>query len=206
MNSDVGFFHIFKFVYNLVSFSNKIFLGKIMVKKAQIMDSQTMNRTIARISHEILERNQGAENICILGVKRRGVPFAKMVCNNIKLFEGISVPFGEIDITYQRDDFDEQKKKQVATDSIIPTDIENKTVIIVDDVLYTGRTAKASIETVFKFGRPSSVQFVVLIDRGHRELPIRPDYVGKNVPTSKQEKVVVMFDELDNESGVFICE
>lgn len=174
--------------------------------KTQIMDSQTMNRTIARISHEILERNHGAENVCVLGVKKRGVPFAKRICDNIKLFEGITVPYGEIDITMQRDDFDEQKKKQLATDSIVPCDLTGKTVIIVDDVLYTGRTAKASMETVFKYGRPNNVQLVVLVDRGHRELPMRPDYVGKNLPTSKQEKVLVKFSDVDGESGVFICE
>lgn len=169
------------------------------------MDCQTMNRTIARISHEILERNQGAENICILGVKRRGVPFAKRICENIKLFEGISVPFGEIDITMQRDDYSEQKKQNLATESSVPMDLTGKTVVIVDDVLFTGRTAKASIETVFKFGRPNNVQLVVLIDRGHRELPIRPDYVGKNIPTHKDERIFCMFDEIDKEAGVFIC-
>ena len=177
-----------------------------MVKKAQIMDSQTMIRAIKRISHEILERNNGAENLCILGVKRRGVPLAKIICDNIMQFEGVNVPFGELDITLSRDDLDEERKKELATESIIPINLTDKTVIIVDDVLYTGRTAKASIETVFKFGRPQSVQLVALIDRGHRELPVRPDYVGKNVPTSKQEKVVVMIDGIDGETGVYISE
>ncbi len=177
-----------------------------MVKKAQIMDSQTMIRAIKRISHEILERNNGAENLCILGVKRRGVPLAKIICDNIMQFEGVNVPFGELDITLSRDDLDEERKKALATESIIPINLTDKTVIIVDDVLYTGRTAKASIETVFKFGRPQSVQLVALIDRGHRELPVRPDYVGKNVPTSKQEKVVVMIDGIDGETGVYISE
>ena len=150
-----------------------------MVKKAQIMDSQTMIRAIKRISHEILERNNGAENLCILGVKRRGVPLAKIICDNIMQFEGVNVPFGELDITLSRDDLDEERKKELATESIIPINLTDKTVIIVDDVLYTGRTAKASIETVFKFGRPQSVQLVALIDRGHRELPVRPDYVDR---------------------------
>lgn len=177
-----------------------------MVEKAQIMDMQTVNRVTARISHEILERNHGVENICILGVKSRGVPFAKRICQNIRLFEGANVPFGEIDITYQRDDFDEEKKRMLATESIVPFDITDKDVIVVDDVLYTGRTSKAALETVFKFGRPRSVQYVVLIDRGHRELPIRPDYVGKNVPTSKHEKISVRFDETDGQTGVYICE
>ncbi len=176
-----------------------------MAERTQIMDRQTVNRVIARISHEILERNHGVEGVCVLGVKRRGVPIAKRICECLKAFEGVIVPFGELDITYQRDDLTEQKKKEVATNSIIPIDITNKTVIIVDDVLYTGRTAKASIETVFKYGRPNAVQYVVLVDRGHRELPIRPDYVGKNVPTSKHETVLVRFDEVDNDTGVYIC-
>lgn len=177
-----------------------------MVKKAQIMDKSTVNRVIARISHEILEHNEGVKDLCILGVKRRGVPFAKKICEYIKAFEGANVPFGEIDITLQRDDIDLNKKIEIATQSKVDFEITNKKVIVVDDVLYTGRTAKASLETVFKFGRPQSVQFVVLIDRGHRELPIRPDYVGKNVPTSKQETISVRFDEVDGETAVYICE
>ncbi len=176
-----------------------------MAERTQIMDRQTVSRVIARISHEISERNHGVEGVCVLGVKRRGVPIAKRICECLKAFEGVDVPFGELDITYQRDDLTEQKKKEVATNSVIPIDITNKTVIIVDDVLYTGRTAKASIETVFKYGRPNSVQYVALIDRGHRELPIRPDYVGKNVPTSKHETVLVRVDEIDNDTGVYIC-
>ena len=177
-----------------------------MVEKAQIMDKQTVNRAIARISHEILERNHGVEDICILGVKKHGVPLAKKICEYIKIFEGAFIPFGEIDITFQRDDLTDEQKKTLATSSSIPCNVENKKVIIVDDVLYTGRTAKAALETIFKFGRPLSVQYVVLIDRGHRELPLRPDYVGKNVPTSKHETVSVRFDEIDGETGVYILE
>jgi pyrimidine operon attenuation protein/uracil phosphoribosyltransferase len=165
------------------------------------MDIQAVNRATARISHEIIERNQGVNNVCVLGVKKRGVPFAKRICDCIKNFEGVLVPFGELDITYHRDDLTEDKKFEVATESKIPCDLTGKTVIIVDDVVYTGRTVKASLETVFKYGRPNSVQFVALIDRGHRELPIRPDYVGKNVPTSKHETVSV---ELVEDGGVYI--
>ncbi len=177
-----------------------------MIEKAQIMDKQTVNRVIARISHEISERNHGVEDVCILGVKKHGVPFAKKICEYIKLFEGVNVPFGELDITYQRDDLTVEQKKTLATESSIPCDVLNKKVIIVDDVLYTGRTAKAALETIFKYGRPLSVQYVVLIDRGHRELPLRPDYVGKNVPTSKHEVVSVRFDDIDGETGVYILE
>lgn len=173
------------------------------MSKMQIMDMQAVNRAVARISHEIIERNQGVLDICILGVKKRGVPFAKKICSCINLFESIDVPFGELDITLSRDDLTDDIKNKLATDSIVPCNITDKNVIIVDDVIYTGRTAKAALETVFKYGRPNSVQFVTLIDRGHRELPIRPDYVGKNVPTSKQETVSVVLDDGD-QSGVYI--
>lgn len=173
------------------------------MNKMQIMDMQAVNRAIARISHEIIERNQGVSDICVLGVKKRGVSFAKKICSCINQFENVCVPFGELDITLARDDLSLEIKKQTATESLVPCDITNKTVIIVDDVIYTGRTAKAALETVFKYGRPNSVQFVTLIDRGHRELPIRPDYVGKNLPTSKQEKVSVVLDDGD-QSGVYI--
>ena len=175
-----------------------------MQTRAQIMDESAVNRAIIRISHEILERNNGVSSLCILGVKTRGVPFAKRICEYIKTFEGVTVPYGELDITLNRDDIDEKKKIELAKDSIVNFDVENKTVILVDDVLFTGRTAKASLETVFKFGRPNSVQLVVLIDRGHRELPIRPDYVGKNVPTSNEEVVRVTFDSEGNDSAIIL--
>ncbi len=173
------------------------------MSKTQIMDMQAVNRAIARISHEIIERNQGVLDICILGVKKRGVMFAKKICACIQVFENTTVPFGELDITLSRDDLSDDIKNKVATESIIPCNITGKNVIIVDDVIFTGRTAKAALETVFKYGRPNSVQFVTLIDRGHRELPIRPDYVGKNVPTSKQETVSVVVDDTE-QSGVYI--
>ncbi len=173
------------------------------MEKMQIMDMQAVNRAIARISHEIIEKNQGVKDVCILGVKKRGVPLAKKICNCISTFEGTDVALGELDITLSRDDLSEDTKIEMATESSVPQDLTNKIVVIVDDVVYTGRTAKASLETVFKYGRPKSVQFVALIDRGHRELPIRPDYVGKNVPTSKQETVSVVLDDSD-QSGVYI--
>ena len=174
-----------------------------MQERTQIMDIQAVNRATARIAHEIIERNSGVSNVCILGIKKRGVPFAKKIRDCILAFEGVKVPFGELDITYHRDDLTDDRKNMVATESNVPCDLTEKTVIIVDDVVYTGRTVKASLETVFKYGRPNSVQFVALIDRGHRELPIRPDYVGKNVPTSKHETVSVVFDN-DQNSGVYI--
>lgn len=194
-------------VYTVLYYYNTVCLeDSLMTEKAQIMDGATLNRTVARISHEITERNHGVADLCILGVKRRGVPLARRICDYLHAFEGERVPLGELDITYQRDDLDDEGKRAAATGSEIPCDLTDKTVIIVDDVLYTGRTARASIDTVFRYGRPRSVQLVALVDRGHRELPIRPDYVGKNVPTSKSETVSVRFEELDGETGVYICE
>lgn len=184
----------------------KIFLGKEdMQVKSQIMNLETMLRTILRISHEIVERNEGAEDIVLFGIKSNGVPLAKQIKDNIASFENINVPLGELDITLQRDDYSPEKKLEKATESIVPCDINNKTVIIVDDVIFTGRTAKAAIETIFKYGRPKSLQLVSLIDRGHRELPIRADYIGKNVPTSRLEMVCVNFlDKYGLDKGVYI--
>lgn len=177
-----------------------------MQVKAQIMNAETMERTTIRISHEIVEKNDGVKNIVVLGIKQNGVPLAASICKYLKTFENETVPMGELDITGQRDDYTKEQKEAKATGSTIPCDINGKTVILVDDVLYTGRTVKAAIETVFQYGRPKSVQFVVLVDRGHRELPIRPDYIGKNVPTSKNEKVSVRYSNTDGDAGVYILE
>lgn len=177
-----------------------------MDTKAIIMDKEAVNRTMARITHEVIERNKGVDGICVLGIKRRGVPLARLLCDNIKRFEGKNVPFGVLDITLHRDDCDDAHKKSVAEESYIPCDINGKTVIVVDDVLFTGRTARAAMETVFGFGRPGSLQFVALIDRGYRELPLRPDYVGKNVPTKRTETVSVLCEDIDGETAVYICD
>lgn len=177
-----------------------------MIQKAQVMDEAAVTRALARITHEIIERNRGVEDLCILGVRRRGVPLAEILCENIKRFEGATVPTGVLDITMNRDDLHPEQKRAAAVGSEIPVDVTDKTVLIVDDVLYTGRTARAAIETVFSFGRPKSVQLVVLVDRGHRELPIRPDYVGKNLPTAKTEVVTVLIKGIDGETGVYICD
>lgn len=176
-----------------------------MLSKVKIMDDIAVCRVMARISHEIIERNQGVSNVCIFGVKRRGVPLAKMLCENIKKFCDTDVPMGILDVTNHRDDLTDEDKRKNAGHSVFPCDIEDKTVIIVDDILFTGRTTRAAIETIFSYGRPKCVQHVVLIDRGHRELPIRPDYVGKNVPTSKNERIKLMVSEIDGETGVYIC-
>lgn len=174
--------------------------------KSKIMDEVALTRAMARITHEIIEKNNGAEDVILLGVKRRGVPLSKILAENIEKFENIKVPVGYLDITKHRDDLSDADKQTLAGECHFPCDITDKTVIIVDDVLYTGRTARAAIESVFAFGRPKNLQFAVLIDRGHRELPIRADYVCKNVPTAHSEKVLVRFPEIDGETGVFIAE
>lgn len=172
--------------------------------KNQIMDESAIKRSLARITHEILERNNGSSNLCLLGVKRRGVPLAAILAENIKKFEGAEVPLGFLDIAKHRDDLTKEEKESISAECQIPCDIREKTVIIVDDVMFTGRTARAAMEAVFAHERPHAVQLAVLIDRGHRELPIRPDYIGKNVPTAKSEKISVAVQEIDGECGVYI--
>ena len=175
-----------------------------MNEKVEIMDEITLHRSLARITHEIIEKNHELHNIVILGIKRRGVEIATILKNNLKKFENIDVPFGYVDVTMHRDDYSTEMKKEKMTDSYVPCDINRKTVIIVDDVLFTGRTARAAIETIFSYGRPKDVQLAVLVDRGHRELPIRPDYVGKNVPSSKNEHIQVLLESTDNKVGVYL--
>lgn len=177
-----------------------------MTPKAQIMDAATVRRTLARITHEIIERNNGAENICLVGVKSRGIPLAEALAENIERFEAERVPVGFLDITRHRDDLTAEEKQAVHAECHIPCDIREKTVIIVDDVLYTGRTARAAMEAVFSIARPKAIQLAVLVDRGHRELPIRPDFVGKNVPTSQSEAVSVRMESYDGETAVYICD
>ncbi len=177
-----------------------------MARKTLIMDETAIKRAVARITHELIERNKGVSNVCLLGVKRRGVPLSKMLYENVLKFEGVSVPVGYLDITRHRDDIADEEKKILPSDCHFPCDIRDKVVIIVDDVLYTGRTARAAIEATFAYARPKELQYAVLVDRGHRELPIRPDYVGKNVPTSKEEKIKVLIDEIDGETAVYITD
>ena len=175
-----------------------------MEYKAQIMDEAAVKRSLARITHEIIEKNGGVSDICLLGVRRRGIPLAKVLAENIEKFEGVRVPVGHVDISLYRDDLTELHEQPVADETVIPCDVKNKTVIIVDDVIYTGCTCRAAIDAVFRFGRPKGIQLAVLIDRGHRELPFRPDFVGKNIPTAKSEFVRVFVQEYDGEWGVKI--
>ena len=177
-----------------------------MKLRANLMNQDEIGRALKRISHQILERNQGAEEIVLLGIKRGGLPLAAILSANIKSIEGVEVPVGELDITCFRDDRRSEtcSGSEVSEDtSSIPFDINGRHVILVDDVLYTGRTVRAALDAVSKYGRASSIQLAVLIDRGHRELPIRADYVGKNVPTSKSELVEVHL-EAGGSKGVLL--
>lgn len=177
-----------------------------MEYKNMIMDEDGVKRSLARITHEIIEKNHGVGSICLLGVKRRGIPLAKALAANILKFEGAEVPVGHVDIALYRDDLTEISELPQTEDCDIPVNLADYNVIIVDDVIYTGRTARAAIEAVFSKGRPRSIQLAVLVDRGHRELPIRPDYVGKNIPTSKTELVAVRVEEIDGETNVVLMD
>ena len=173
-----------------------------MELKSEIMDEAAVLRSMKRITHEIIEKNNGTADIILLGIHRRGMPLAAILRDNIRSFEGTDVPLGSIDISLYRDDLTELSDLPETGATSIPCDINGKKVILVDDVIYTGRTVRAAIEAVFHYGRPDSIQLAVLIDRGHRELPIRPDYVGKNIPTSHSEVVSVMVNEFDGKTGV----
>ena len=171
-----------------------------------MMDEAAMNRALMRISHEIAEKNKGVENVVLVGIRRRGEPIARQICRNIEKIEGIAIPCGSIDIGYYRDDLRPLSDAPQVRHTELPFAVEEKDVVLIDDVLYTGRTARAAIEAVFSCGRPRSIQFAVLVDRGHRELPIRADYVGKNVPTSRSELVEVRLPEYDGETGVWLMD
>ena len=173
-----------------------------MKLKSEIMDEAAVYRSMLRITHEIIEKNNGVENLVLLGIRRRGVPLAAMLRDNLLRFEGQTPPLGSIDISLYRDDLSEIGDVPETGETDIPCDLKGKTVILVDDVIYTGRTVRAAIEAIFHHSRPKSIQLAVLIDRGHRELPIRPDYVGKNIPTSHSEMVSVMVEEFDGKTGV----
>ena len=177
-----------------------------MIVKAELMTAEDMSRALKRISHQIIERNHGADNLVLLGVKRRGLPLAQRLAKNILAIEGVTVPVGELDITLYRDDLTEIQPDPVIHPSNIDFDINGKDVILVDDVFYTGRTASAALDAAARYGRAATIQLAVLIDRGHRELPIRADYVGKNVPTAKSELIAVNVMEIDGVEGVVLME
>ncbi|TDA67023.1 MAG: bifunctional pyr operon transcriptional regulator/uracil phosphoribosyltransferase PyrR [Clostridia bacterium] len=177
-----------------------------MVEKTQIMDADTMRRSLIRMAHEIVEKNKGVKGLVLIGIRRRGVPLAERLAQFIQEIEGKAVPVGILDITLYRDDLTTLSYQPQVQQTEIPFDVTNKVVVLVDDVLYTGRTVRAAMDAVIDLGRPRSIQLAVLVDRGHRELPIRADYVGKNVPTSRKEVIAVMAQEIDGEDKVLIKE
>ncbi|HBT18653.1 MAG TPA: bifunctional pyr operon transcriptional regulator/uracil phosphoribosyltransferase PyrR [Clostridiaceae bacterium] len=172
--------------------------------KAALLDEKAIERALVRIAHEIVEKNKGVEDLVLVGIKRRGVPLANRIMDNIRRFEEIQVPVASVDITLYRDDLEEDYETPKVKDEPLSVSIKDKRIILVDDVLFTGRTVRAALDAITKNGRPKSIQLAVLIDRGHRELPIRADYVGKNVPTSRNELVKVMLEEIDGKNGVEI--
>lgn len=176
------------------------------VEKTVLMDQQGINRALVRISHEIVEKNKGVKNIVLVGIRSRGVPLAERIADAIANIEGAKPPVGILDITLYRDDLSTLSYQPVVRPTTMPVDIDRKTVVLVDDVLYTGRTIRAALDAVMDMGRPHAIQLAVLVDRGHRELPIRADYVGKNVPTSSKEIISVQIQEIDQAEKVVIKE
>lgn len=175
-----------------------------MIKKNVIMDAAAMRRAIVRISHEIIENNKGVENVVLVGIRTRGVPLAERLAQTIESIENVAVKVGSLDITLYRDDLSSLAYSPIVHGTEIDFDLKGKTVILVDDVLYTGRTIRAALDAIIDMGRPKAIQLAVMVDRGHRELPIRADYVGKNVPTSRKESIEVTLTEMDEVDEVII--
>jgi len=172
--------------------------------KAELMDRQSINRTLLRLTHEILEKNRGIKNLVIVGIRNRGDCLARRMIKIIQEIERVKIPLGILDITLYRDDFQRLADSPVVQETNIPLDITDQKVVLVDDVLYTGRTIRAALDALIDFGRPALIQLAVLVDRGHRELPIKADYVGKNVPTAADEQVQVKLKEVDGEDKVLL--
>jgi pyrimidine operon attenuation protein/uracil phosphoribosyltransferase len=175
-----------------------------MKEKAKLLDKDAINRALMRVAHEILEKNKGTENLCLVGIRNRGVYLAHRLAACIKKIEAKDVPVGILDITLYRDDLTLIASQPVVHKTEIGFDLNDKNVVLVDDVLYTGRTVRAALDELIDFGRPKSIQLAVLIDRGHRELPIRADYAGKNIPTAQNETVEVRLEEADGQDEVVI--
>ena len=174
--------------------------------KTQIMDRAAVERTLVRIAHQIVEKNDGTEGLCLMGIRSRGVPLALRLAENIREIEGVEVPVGKLDISLYRDDLTPVADTPVVSRTEVPFSVEGKTVVLVDDVIYTTRTARAAMEAVIDLGRPARIQLFALINRGHAEFPIKPDFVGKNIPTSRSEVVCVRLEEFDGETCVSIYE
>lgn len=175
-------------------------------EKAVVLDNQAIRRALTRVAHEIIEKNKGIDDCVIVGIKTRGIYLSNRIASRIEQIEGKKIATGELDITLYRDDLTTktEDREPIVKGSDIPVDITNKKVILVDDVLYTGRTVRAALDALIDIGRPAQIQLAVLIDRGHREFPIRADYVGKNIPTSNSEIIVVELEEIDKEDQVTI--
>lgn len=174
--------------------------------KARIMSSEDIDRALVRLSHQIIEKNNGVNNLCLIGIKTRGVPLAERIAANIKRIENVDVEVGQLDITLYRDDLSKVNIDPIVNSTNIPFSIEKKIVVLVDDVIFTGRTARAALDALMSLGRPAKIQLCELIDRGHSELPIKANYVGKNIPTSLSEVVMVQLAEIDGVSSVVINE
>jgi pyrimidine operon attenuation protein / uracil phosphoribosyltransferase len=177
-----------------------------MAVKAKIIDKLGLQRIITRISHEILERNKGSKNLVLMGMRTRGEFLAKRIFDKIKEVDNTELPFGVLDVTLYRDDFRTRLKQPQVSVSNFTFDINEKNVILVDDVLYTGRTVRSALNALMEFGRPNTIQLFALVDRGHRELPIKADYVGKNIPTSINEEVRVKMKEIDGEDAIYLVD
>ncbi|HEY4754566.1 MAG TPA: bifunctional pyr operon transcriptional regulator/uracil phosphoribosyltransferase PyrR [Ignavibacteriaceae bacterium] len=174
--------------------------------KAKIIDEDGLSRIITRMAHEILEKNKGSQNLVLMGMKTRGEFLARRIFESIEQIEKIELPLGVLDVTLYRDDFRTRLKQPEVSVSNITFDINDRDVVIIDDVLYTGRTVRSALNALMDFGRPRSIQLCVLVDRGHRELPIRADYIGKNIPTSNQEEIKVKMKEIDGEDAIYLME
>lgn len=178
----------------------------MIYEKAKLMDASMIDRALTRIAHEILEKNKGLDDLFLIGIQRRGVPLARRIASKMKEIEGVEPPVGILDITFYRDDLSMLAEHPVINSTSLPFSVQDKKLVLVDDVLYTGRTCRAAIEALFDLGRPRQIQLAILIDRGHRELPIRADFIGKNVPTSRSEVVHVLLNEMDDRDAVLLSE
>ena len=175
-----------------------------LVQSHVLMDEAAINRALIRISHEIVEHNGGLENVAVIGIQKRGVPLATRIRNTLEEIDGIQVPMGVLDITFYRDDLSTLSAHPVVHGTDIPFNVNDKKIILIDDVLFTGRTTRAAIENIFDMGRPENIQLAILVDRGHRQLPFRADYVGKNIPTSLSEHIDVEVKEVDGQDRVLL--
>ena len=175
-----------------------------MERKALIMDDRQVARALTRMAHEIIERNKGVDGVCLVGIRTRGEPLARLLAEEIRSIEGVDVPVGTVDITFYRDDLSHLSREPKLNRTDVPFDVSDKCVVLVDDVLYTGRTARAAMDALMDLGRPRRIQLAVVTDRGHRELPIRADFVGKNIPTSQSEFIRVNVQAVDRETSVWL--